>query len=53
VPADIIETASTPGIPGLIQIKARIPAGFVPPGLSRAQVIAGAAVSPEIEVWLK
>jgi uncharacterized protein (TIGR03437 family) len=51
--AEIVEVTSAPGIPGLIQIKARIPSGFVPPGLSRAQLIAGGAASPEIEVWLK
>jgi uncharacterized protein (TIGR03437 family) len=51
--AEIIEITSAPGIPGLSQIKARIPSGFVPPGRSRAQVTAGGAVSPEIEVWLK
>jgi uncharacterized protein (TIGR03437 family) len=51
--AEVIEVTSAPGTPGLIQVKARIPSGFVSPGLSRAQIIAGGAASPEIEVWLK
>ena len=32
IPAEILYAGSAPGFVGLMQINARIPAGFVPPG---------------------
>lgn len=53
IPAEILYAGSAPGFAGLMQINARVPAGYIPPGRARTQLTIGTAASPEIEIWLK
>lgn len=53
ITADILRAASAPGSVGLLQVEARVPGGFVPPGKALARLTVGGAVSNDIPIWLK
>jgi uncharacterized protein (TIGR03437 family) len=53
VGAEIQYAGSAPGLIGVMQINARIPGGFVPPGQAEAALTVGTATAPPVTVWLK
>jgi len=44
---------SAPGLVGTLQINARIPGGFVPPGQVAVMLTVGAVISPPISIWVQ
>ena len=44
---------SAPGAVGLLQVNARVPAGFIPTGPVAAELAVGSAVAPGLTIWLK
>jgi uncharacterized protein (TIGR03437 family) len=52
-PAQILYAGSAPGAVGLMQVNARVPAGFIPTGAVAAELTVGSAVAPDITIWLK
>jgi uncharacterized protein (TIGR03437 family) len=53
VNAELLYLGSAPGLVGTLQVNARVPGGFVPPGPADAQLTVGTAASPPITVWLQ
>ena len=53
VNADILYAGSAPGMIGVLQINARIPAGFVAPGETAAVLTVGIVNAPPVTIWLK
>jgi uncharacterized protein (TIGR03437 family) len=53
IPAQILSAGSAPGLMGILQIKARLPGSFLPPGQATVELTAGTALSPPISIWLK
>ena len=53
VSADILYAGSAPGMIGVLQINARIPAGFVAPGETAAVLTVGIVNAPPVTIWLK
>ena len=53
IDAEILFAGSAPGLVGLMQVNARVPSGFVPPGQAPVQLKIGPYASPEIVAWLK
>jgi uncharacterized protein (TIGR03437 family) len=52
-PAEILYAGSAPGTVGLLQVNARLPAGFIPTGPAVAELAVGSAVAPHFTIWLK
>jgi uncharacterized protein (TIGR03437 family) len=52
-PAQILYAGSAPGAVGLLQVNARVPAGFIPTGPVTAELAVGSAVAPDLTIWLK
>src|ERR1035441_2974870 len=52
-PAQILYAGSAPGAVGLLQVNARVPAGFIPTGPVAAELTVGSAVAPRLTIWLK
>jgi uncharacterized protein (TIGR03437 family) len=52
-PAQILYAGSAPGAVGLLQVNARVPAGFIPTGPVAAELTVGTAVAPDLTIWLK
>jgi uncharacterized protein (TIGR03437 family) len=52
-PAEILYAGSAPGTVGLLQVNARLPAGFIPTGQAVAELAVGSAVAPHFTIWLK
>jgi uncharacterized protein (TIGR03437 family) len=52
-PAQILYAGSAPGAVGLLQVNARVPAGFIPTGPVVAELTVGSAVAPDFKIWLK
>jgi hypothetical protein len=40
-------------MPDVLQVNARVPAGFVPPGLASVELALGGFTAPAVTVWLK
>jgi uncharacterized protein (TIGR03437 family) len=53
VNAELLYLGSAPNLVGTLQINARVPGGFVPPGPANAQLTVGTATSPAITIWLQ
>jgi uncharacterized protein (TIGR03437 family) len=53
VNAEVLYLGSAPGLVGTLQINARVPGGFVPPGSADAQLTIGTVTSPAITIWLQ
>jgi uncharacterized protein (TIGR03437 family) len=53
VDAEILYAGSAPDLIGVMQINARIPGGFVPPGQAEVALTVGTATAPPVTVWLK
>jgi uncharacterized protein (TIGR03437 family) len=51
--AEILYAGSAPDLIGVLQINARVPGGFVPPGQAAVALTVGTATAPPITVWLK
>jgi uncharacterized protein (TIGR03437 family) len=51
--ADILYAGSAPGLIGVLQINARVPGGFVPPGPAEVALTVGTVTAPAVTVWLK
>jgi uncharacterized protein (TIGR03437 family) len=51
--AEILFAGSAPDMIGVLQINARVPSGFVPPGETAVELTVGTAKSPPITIWLK
>jgi uncharacterized protein (TIGR03437 family) len=51
--AEILYAGSAPDLIGVMQINARVPGGFVPPGQAAVALTMGTATAPPITVWLK
>jgi uncharacterized protein (TIGR03437 family) len=52
VPAVIVEAFSAPGVVGILQVTARVPAGLTP-GKAVLQLSVGSATAPNIAIWVK
>jgi uncharacterized protein (TIGR03437 family) len=52
-PAQILYAGSAPGEVGVLQVNARVPAGFIPTGPVVAELTVGSAVAPGLTIWLK
>ena len=52
-PTEILYAGSAPGAVGLLQVNARVPAGFIPIGPVAAELAVGSAVAPHFTIWLK
>jgi uncharacterized protein (TIGR03437 family) len=50
--ADAVDAFSTPGVAGMLQINARVPAGLQP-GAAEAKLTVGGTVSQGFPVWIK
>jgi len=53
IDAELLYAGSIPGGVGVLQVNARVPAGFVPPGLASVDLALGAFTAPTVTVWLK
>ncbi len=53
VAAEILYAGSAPGMVGIMQINARVPAGFVAPGAAQVELTVGDASAPPTTIWLK
>ena len=51
--ADILYAGSAPDLIGVLQINARVPGGFVPPGQAEVALTVGTVTAPAVTVWLK
>jgi uncharacterized protein (TIGR03437 family) len=52
--ADVLYAGQAPGFAGLMQVNARVPAGFVPPGLLRLELtVGGAASQPGVTIAVR
>jgi uncharacterized protein (TIGR03437 family) len=51
--AEILFAGSAPDLIGVLQINARVPGGFVPPGQTAVALTVGAATAPPVTIWLK
>jgi uncharacterized protein (TIGR03437 family) len=51
--AEILYAGSAPDLIGVMQINARVPGGFVPPGEAAVVLTVGTATAPAVTVWLK
>jgi uncharacterized protein (TIGR03437 family) len=51
--AELLYAGSIPGGAGVLQVNARVPAGFVPPGLASVELALGNFAAPAVTVWLK
>jgi uncharacterized protein (TIGR03437 family) len=51
--AELLYAGSIPGGVGVLQVNARVPAGFVPPGLASVDLALGGFTAPTVTVWLK
>ena len=52
-PAEILYAGAAPGAVGLLQVNARVPAGFIPTGPVVVELAVGSAVAPHLTIWLK
>ena len=52
-PAEILYAGSAPDAVGLLQVNARVPAGFIPTGPVVLELAVGTAVAPDLTIWLK
>ena len=52
-PAQILYAGAAPGEVGLLQVNARVPAGFIPTGPAVAELAVGSFVAPDFTIWLK
>jgi uncharacterized protein (TIGR03437 family) len=53
ISADLLYAGAAPGGVGVLQVNARVPAGFVPPGLAAVELSIGGFTAPAATVWLK
>jgi uncharacterized protein (TIGR03437 family) len=53
VDAEILYAGSAPDLIGVLQINARVPGGFVPPGQAAVVLTVGTATALPVTVWLK
>uniref|UniRef100_Q029Q7 NHL repeat containing protein n=1 Tax=Solibacter usitatus (strain Ellin6076) TaxID=234267 RepID=Q029Q7_SOLUE len=53
VDAEILFAGSAPGMVGVMQINARVPAGFVAPGAAKVELTVGDVTAPATTVWLR
>ena len=53
VDAEILYAGSAPDLIGVLQINARVPGGFVPPGPADVALTVGTVTAPTVTVWLK
>jgi uncharacterized protein (TIGR03437 family) len=53
VTAEILYAGSAPDMIGVLQINARVPAGFVAPGETAVLLTVGTVKAPPITIWLK
>jgi uncharacterized protein (TIGR03437 family) len=53
IPADLLYCGAAPGLLGVLQINARVPGGFVPPGPADAVLTVGTAVSGPVTLYLR
>ena len=53
VNAEILYAGSAPALIGVLQINARVPGGFVPPGQAAVVLTVGTATASPVTVWLK
>ncbi len=51
--AEVLYAGSAPGLIGVLQVNARVPAEFVPTGAVPLALMVGAAAAPELTIWLK
>jgi uncharacterized protein (TIGR03437 family) len=51
--AELLYAGAAPGLIGVMQLNARLPAGFIQPGDASAQLRIGNVLSQAISVWLK
>ena len=52
-PAQILYAGAAPGEVGLLQINARVPAGFIPTGPAVTELAVGSFVALDFTIWLK
>jgi uncharacterized protein (TIGR03437 family) len=53
VDAEILFAGSAPGMVGVMQINARVPAGFVAPGAAKVELTVGDVTAPATTIWLR
>jgi uncharacterized protein (TIGR03437 family) len=53
VDTEILFAGCAPGMIGVLQINARIPGGFVPPGETAVVLTVGTVTAPPVTIWLK
>ena len=53
VTAEIFYAGSAPGLTGILQLDARVPGGYVPPGPVAVQLEIGSFAAPPITIWVK
>ncbi|HWB86493.1 MAG TPA: hypothetical protein VG675_20290 [Bryobacteraceae bacterium] len=51
--AQLLYAGEAPGLAGMLQVNARVPGGFVAPGVVPVQLTVGSAVSPTITLWIE
>ncbi len=53
IPAGILYAGSAPGMVGTLQVNARVPGGFLPPGAAPVELSVGDAAAPCVTIWVK
>jgi uncharacterized protein (TIGR03437 family) len=51
--AEVLFAGSAPGLIGVMQINARVPAGFLAPGKTDVALTVGGIAAPLVQLWLK
>jgi uncharacterized protein (TIGR03437 family) len=52
IAAEVVDASSAPGVVGMLQVTARVPAGL-PAGQAAMQLSIGDAAAPELAIWVK
>jgi uncharacterized protein (TIGR03437 family) len=53
ITAELVYAGSAPGAVGELQVNARVPGGFVPPGPVAVELTVGAFAAPAMTMWVK
>ena len=53
IPAELLYAGAAPGLPGYLQVNARVPGGIFPPGAAPVELQVAGIAGPAITLWIK